>query len=225
MSYKSGDPAEWTDAQGQVHSRWYTNAEKKERQKRTIRAAALGAAAGAGAGLGGSALRRGVIAQTEERELPKVMDQHLSTLRKKVAERQKHLDAAIVQKDVRFQKKRLANAQQTLAEEEGEIKKLLQTASGERRKQPFGGITWGKRPGEAATGTGESTNTNWNERTTHLGLVHKRYNDLAKTRGLPGFNPDTSNQLFDNLISQKDFQKKAMVMEAFLREATQILGA
>lgn len=178
LTHAPKTPTEWLGEDGKFHSRNLTPAEKKNRNKKLLLAALIGAGAGSAGSVGASALRRNLLAADEANLVPKLMDERLGGLRKIVANRVKEVEKASKLKgseELTRRESLAAQAKSLLDEQEKKISSLAEAAKEERAGKPWGGFR--------LTGAGPTPVPH--EKLTLEGQAERYYRDLQKKNDLP----------------------------------------
>lgn len=170
LTHEPQQPLEWLDEEGKFTSRKPTREESKKRQEYVLKAALLGAALGSGASLGGGALRRAKLYGAEKSELPNVLTERLTGLKKVLEEFEDAAKKATIPGtgESALRKARVERARTALAEQEDKIRNLLDEAAQSRKASPWGGLK--------LTGGGRTPVPH--EELTHRGRVERYFRDF-----------------------------------------------
>ena len=221
LSYETRNPREWLDEYGNVKDRPLLPHEKKERLNRAAVAAILGAAGGAGATLGASHLIGSRMRAGEQEASEKVIGDVLAPLHSIIDDARSERSAVLAKTRKTtadfLRGEELKNTVRTgetvLAEQKKALRKLVDTAAGNRSKLLFHGAY---KPKDVPEGV--ASGFDWSQ-TTHEGLAGKHLDALAQSAGEPKLTLSNAYKVFHTIV-QKAMTKTSEA--SFLRELSLI---
>lgn len=178
LMHEPKKPLEWIDENDRFRTRNMTESEKRERTRKLVAMALLGASIGGAGSVGASHVRRLALKASELEALPIIKKERLTGLQNLVNEAAQEADKAQVVSGSEEAARRIAKrnkAQALYAEQESKLSELANAAASERDKALWGGLRLkggGKTPVP-------------HEKLTLEGQVERYYRDLQKAHDLP----------------------------------------